>query len=195
MIVMEQMRAGLLDGSPAGTSRRSRPWTGSDPLDSLPDELGDLYRALAGQVRQTVRCSVRAPDTVIDDACQIAWDRLLRRWGDVSRETALPWLIRTANREALRLLRRAARDVPLDRLYLNGDQTSSRVAVATPSDQIAEFRAKLDLVRALPQRQQRLIWLQGFGFSYAEMADYTGATTRTVERQLMRAKRALRRSE
>src|SRR5215472_4360005 len=124
--MMERVCTGLLEA-------------GSEPLGSVPDELGDLYRALAGQVRQTVRRSIRAPDAVIDDACQIAWDRLLHRWGDVRRETALPWLIRTANREALRLLRRAARDVPLDRLYSNGYQASARSLVAAPSDQIAEF--------------------------------------------------------
>ena len=35
------------------------------------------------------------------------------------------------------------------------------------------------------------MWLQGFGLSYSEIAAYTGDTRRTVERQLMRAKRAL----
>ena len=59
-------------------------------------------------------------------------------------------------------------------------------------DEIAQLRARLDEIRALPERQQRLIWLQGLGLTYLEMADYTQATTRTVERQLMRAKRALR---
>ena len=44
----------------------------------------------------------------------------------------------------------------------------------------------------LPPRQQRLVWLQGLGLTYEEMAGYTGASTRTVERQLLRAKRTLR---
>jgi len=55
-----------------------------------------------------------------------------------------------------------------------------------------EIPANLDEIRALPERQQLFVWLQGLGLTYDEMADYTQATTRTVERQLMRAKRALR---
>ena len=36
------------------------------------------------------------------------------------------------------------------------------------------------------------MWLAGLGLSYAEMADYTHASRRTVERQLLRAKHTLR---
>ncbi|MGA2926187.1 MAG: sigma factor-like helix-turn-helix DNA-binding protein [Solirubrobacteraceae bacterium] len=45
---------------------------------------------------------------------------------------------------------------------------------------------------ALPARQRRLLALQAFGLSYAEIAAREGCTPRTVERQLLRAKRALR---
>ncbi|MGO9820233.1 MAG: sigma factor-like helix-turn-helix DNA-binding protein [Solirubrobacteraceae bacterium] len=37
------------------------------------------------------------------------------------------------------------------------------------------------------------MWLQGFGLSYAEMAGYTGDSERTIERQVLRARRSLRR--
>ncbi len=152
-----------------------------------PDDVADLYRAFAGPLRQMVRFAVRAPEPVIDDACQIAWSRLLNRWGSIRRETVLPWLARTASREALRSLRRSKRDLSLDEL---GDRAAIQIAPASP-DQIAEFRARLEELRALPERQQRLLWMQGVGLSYVEMATTTGTTKRTVERQLMRAKRSL----
>jgi DNA-directed RNA polymerase specialized sigma24 family protein len=38
------------------------------------------------------------------------------------------------------------------------------------------------------------MWLQGLGFSYGEMAGREGCTKRTVERQVLRAKRSIRRT-
>ena len=37
-----------------------------------------------------------------------------------------------------------------------------------------------------------MLWLQGIGLSYDDIAATTGCTNRTVERQLLRAKRTLR---
>lgn len=149
------------------------------------DELAELYRANAEPLRQLVRFTVRAPDAVIDDACQIAWSRLISRRIDVQRERVLPWLLTTASREALKLLRRSGREFPLDQL-------NERHQVGP--EQIVEFRERLAQLRALPRRQQRLIWLQGLGLSYAEMAGYTGDTQRTIERQILRARRSLPRA-
>ena len=86
-----------------GINRLSPPRPeGVAPSQSPPDAFAQLYAERAAQLRQIVRCSVRAPDAVIDDACQVAWSRLLRRWGSVRREAILPWLVRTASRAALR---------------------------------------------------------------------------------------------
>lgn len=152
-------------------------------------ELGDLYRANAEQLRQIVRFSIRAPDAVIDDACQVAWSRLVGRRSHVARETVLAWLVTTASREALRLLRRAGRELPLEALA-----QPRAIGYAAP-DQIVELRERLAQISALPRRQQRLVWLHGFGLSYAEMARYTGESERTIERQILRAKRALKRAQ
>ncbi|MGO9883027.1 MAG: sigma-70 family RNA polymerase sigma factor [Solirubrobacteraceae bacterium] len=151
---------------------------------SSTDEIGDLYRANAEQLRQLVRFSIRAPDAVIDDACQIAWSRLVSHRAGVRSDAALPWLLTTASREALKLLRRSRREFPLDQL---------RESHQVGPEQIVEFRDRLAQIRALPRRQQRLVWLQGFGLSYAEMAGYTGDSERTIERQVLRARRSLRR--
>jgi RNA polymerase sigma factor (sigma-70 family) len=176
-----------------GGSRRSARWRDEVAQGrSAPDAFAELYVEHAAQLRQIVRCSVRAPDAVIDDACQIAWSRLLRRWDGVRHETAFPWLIRTACRAALRSLKRTARELSLDQLCDAGDDPTAIAVLPARPDEIAELMARLDEIRALPERQQLLIWLQGLGLSYVEMAEYTQATTRTVERQLMRAKRSLR---
>jgi RNA polymerase sigma factor (sigma-70 family) len=47
------------------------------------------------------------------------------------------------------------------------------------------------MLSRLPQRQRQMVWLHGAGLSYVEIAAATGCTRRTVERQLLRAKRAL----
>ncbi len=161
-----------------------------DPVRTCAnDELADLYATLGGRLTQIVRHDVRAPDAVIEDACQCAWSRLIDHRERVRRETVLAWLVTTAVREALRLIRRERRYVSLDDLL---ERSGDGVAAASaPLEDLVERRARLDAIRALPERQRRLVWLQGLGFSYAEMAGYTGATTRTVERQLLRAKRAL----
>lgn len=156
------------------------------------EEIGELYTEFASHIRQIVRAQVRAPDPVIEDACQIAWSRLLGRRPEIRREVILGWLVTTANREALRLLRHGRRELPLDELG-EGAEPSARMALCSPAaDEIVAQRSRLDAIRALPRRQQRLVWLQGFGLSYREMAGYTASTPRTVERQLLRAKRALR---
>ena len=65
-------------------------------------------------------------------------------------------------------------------------------AVVPGPDEVLEQRERLDSLRTLPERQQRMLWLQGLGLSYDDIAARTGCTSRTVERQLLRAKRALR---
>ena len=46
-----------------------------------------------------------------------------------------------------------------------------------------------------PRVRISVIWLQGLGFDYSEMATETNTSMRTVERQLMKARRNLRRLE
>lgn len=153
-------------------------------------DVGQLYAANALRVRGLVARGIRAPEPVIDDACQIAWGRLVRHHRRVCADTAVAWLVTTALREALRLLRRASRDVSLEQVI---EQSGELPTVAAPApDEMVQRRARLDAVTALPERQQRLVWLQALGWSYPEMAGRTGTTTRTVDRQLVRARRKLR---
>ena len=77
-------------------------------------DVGELYGLLAGRLEQIVRLDVRAPEVVIEDACQFAWSRLLHHRDRVHRETVLSWLARTAVHEAFKLSRRDRREASLD---------------------------------------------------------------------------------
>ena len=154
-------------------------------------EVAELYVGRARQVKRLVRRGAHASDPVVEDACQVAWSRLVAHRDRVHRDTAVAWLVRTAIREAGRLVARDGRDVSLERLIEEtGDPTRTRV-IPSPHE-LVESRAQLEALGFLSERQRRLVWLQGLGLSYAEIAVQTGATPRTVERQILRARRKLR---
>jgi RNA polymerase sigma factor (sigma-70 family) len=150
------------------------------------------YRAFAGPLQWLVRTDVGgASEGVIEDACQSAWARLLDHAARVSHDRVLSWLATTARREALRLSRVDERDSSLDfELEAEGEQHSWG-AGALPAH-LAEQRAQLAVIATLPERQRRVLWLSILGLSRAEIARDTGWTERTVERQLLRARRGAR---
>ena len=154
-------------------------------------DVANLYRDLAGRLEQIVRMDVRASEPVIEDACQFAWSRLVHHAGRVRREGALSWLAKTAIREACRLERRERRELSLDATLENSGDRTLRSGVPGP-DELVERRERLTYIGCLPERQQRLLWLHALGLTYAEIALHTGSTRRTVERQLLRAKRSIR---
>lgn len=154
-------------------------------------DLDAMYARLAGRLERIVRLDVRAPDAVIEDACQFAWSRLASHAGRVRSDLALSWLAKTAVHEAMKLLRRGRRELSLE---LAVEETPGVLATATSAgpEELFEYRERLDSIGTLPERQQQMLWLQGIGFSYDDIAATTGCTNRTVERQLLRAKRTLR---
>ncbi len=155
-------------------------------------DLGDLYSALSERLEQRVRRDVRAPDVVIEDACHFAWSRLIHHCDRVRRETALPWLVKTAVHEAFKLIRRDGRELSLEAALEQAGGSALCVPAPGP-DELLELRERLAELRDLPERQQRLLWLHASGLSYAEIAVHEGCTRRTVERQLLRAKQRIRR--
>ncbi|MEA2157958.1 MAG: hypothetical protein QOD66_338 [Solirubrobacteraceae bacterium] len=150
-----------------------------------------LYRTLGRRLEQIVRADVRARDVVIEDACQFAWSRLVHHAHRVQRESALAWLAQTARREAVRLVRRDGRDISLDAVADDSGPVSPAARQPGP-DELFEQRQRLAVVGSLPPRQQKVLWLHALGLSYAEISLQTGYSLRTVERQLMRAKRSVR---
>jgi RNA polymerase sigma factor (sigma-70 family) len=155
--------------------------------------VGELYAELAVRLERIVRREVRAEVPLIEDACQFAWWRLVVHAHRVERTAALSWLAKTAMHEAVKLVRRAERDVPLE-AQIDGAGEAAIPSRWPGPDQVAEHRAQLELLRALPVRQRTVLLLQAAGFSYGETAGSLGLSRRTVERQIMRGRRKLRAS-
>jgi RNA polymerase sigma factor (sigma-70 family) len=154
-------------------------------------DLAELYRALAKQLERIVRGWVWAPDPVIEEACQSAWARLVDHQTHVQEDSARAWLIQTAVREALRLLGRIQRERSLEAELEGGGELRSADPRPGPADRY-ENRERLGSLSSLSVRQQRLLWLYGLGLTYEEIASRDGCTSRTVERQLKRARESLR---
>jgi RNA polymerase sigma factor (sigma-70 family) len=154
-------------------------------------DVAELYELLARRLEQIVRLDVRAPDVVVQDACQFAWCRLIHHRDRVHRETVMTWLARTAVHEAIKLVRRDRRELSID---VAGERVVPvAMASSLPSPQaLLENRERLEDLCLLPTRQQRMVWLHAFGLSYAEIAVHEGCTVRTVERQLLRARQRIR---
>src|SRR6476646_4487453 len=134
-------------------------------------DLAELYGQLSKRLERIVRRDVRAPAPVIEDACQFAWVTLVSHRDRVRRATTLPWLVKTAQHEAFKLVRRDGRDRSLEAtLETAGD---APLRTAPDPQELAVAHDRLGQLDRLPARQQRLMWLQGFGLSYAEMGRHT----------------------
>jgi RNA polymerase sigma factor (sigma-70 family) len=149
------------------------------------------FAELAPRLQRIVARNVRAPEPLIEDACQIAWSHWVTHRDRVAPGSVLGWLITTATREALRLLRCESRQVTLsEHPGSAGEVINLPVRVPGP-EEVVEFRERLAEVRRLPVRQRTAVWMQGLGYDYNEIAAQTGDTRRTVERNLARARRGL----
>jgi RNA polymerase sigma factor (sigma-70 family) len=155
--------------------------------DTSACAFGQLYGELGPQLRRILGMNVQAPDWLLDDACQMAWEALLHQSRPVDRAHVLGWLATTARRHALRLLRRAQVELCLD-----SGEAEATFGVSPDPHQSVEFWERLGQIRRLSRRQQRIVWMQSLGFEYAEIAAETGETRRSVERQLLEARRRLR---
>ena len=156
--------------------------------------LGVLYARSEGDVRGYVRSGVQAPEAVIEDACQFAWCRLLRHRERVSPDGAVAWVVTTAVHEAVKLNRRACRDLSLEALMDATDDLQLSRTAPSAHDALAP-RLRLELIDSLPERRRRLLWLQAVGFTYPEIAMRAGETVRSVERQLTKGRAGLRFAE
>jgi RNA polymerase sigma factor (sigma-70 family) len=153
-------------------------------------DIDELYGLLARRLELIVRMDVRAPDVVIEDACQFAWSRLVHHRHRVHRETVMSWLARTAVHEAFKLLRRAGRELSLEAVSEQATPAAPPSSAPGPHE-LVESWERLSGLRGLPERQQRVLWLRALGLSYAEIAIHEGCTVRTVERQLLRARQKM----
>jgi RNA polymerase sigma factor (sigma-70 family) len=190
-------RAQRTDAERAGGAQRPQAPRAQRGMDARRAELEELYCALSGPLERILRLQVQVhgEHTVIEDACQTAWSQLARH-ADLTcrtRPQLLAWLITTARREALRLLRQSTRDCSLEGGGESGRQPRERERPQPTVVELVEERERLQALAALPRRQRRLLLLHAAGYSYEEIAQRTGQTRRTVERQLLRARRGARR--
>jgi len=150
-----------------------------------------LYADLAPSLRRIVASNVAAPSTVVEDACQVAWSRMLTQRAEIRAGAELGWLVTTATRVMLRTLHARRREVSYE-----AEAEAGELWRCVDPRQRAELRSELSErlgeLRALTPRQRRMLYLQGIGYDYAEIAARTGDSKRTVERQLLRGRRRLR---
>ena len=142
-----------------------------------------LFASHARQLQAVVSRRVRTSRANVEDACGFAWLQLVRNQPEPA--IAFPWLCTTAVREAIKLDRRARQVVALDDV----------VEVATdPFPGRVELIAAGEQMRAagLRPREGRLLGLRVAGYGRREIAELTGDSCRTVDRQLVRAQRRLR---
>ena len=154
-------------------------------------DVGDLYGSLSERLQRIVGKQVHAPSVVIEDACQFAWSRLVDHAARIDQETVLPWLARTAVREAVKLAWRDRRELSLESQLEEAGELNVPALTPSPHEQV-EWHEQLAQVRRLPIRQQRVLWLRAAGLSRREIAAETGWTLRTVERQTLRGRNRLR---
>jgi RNA polymerase sigma factor (sigma-70 family) len=148
----------------------------------------ELYARYAPRLSSIVARHVRTSNVNIEDACSHAWLQMLRY--QPARETLLSWLVRTGTREAVKLDRRARRCE-----HLFDDETESRCL----NDNYRPIEARLDLLAAcdaiagagLREREAEILGAHVAGYSYVSIAEEKGITARSVERQLLRARRKL----
>lgn len=161
------------------------------PTTEPPPARGDedeLYRRHHRHLLRAVASVVRAPDALIEDACQMAWMTLLRHQPD--RDHAFGWLRRVAINEAYRLSAITRREPSYDptatlAVLVNEDGESF--------DRHLEAREALSILARLPDRQRRDLTLLAAGYSYNEIQALTGDRTWTnVNKTLRRARARVR---
>ena len=164
-------------------------------MRSRSDEVAAYFAEHAPRLERLVRARVAASTQTIEDACSYAWCQLVRRADIALDERATGWLYRVAVHEGWRL-------AALERATVSYSSTLDdpeviEAGVAEPAaphtvEQLIATRLRLEEVRSLPERQRRALLLFAFGLTYAEIAEHTGDSVRSVDRLLRRATQRLR---
>jgi RNA polymerase sigma factor (sigma-70 family) len=155
-------------------------------MSSRHDAIAAFYARKAAELQRAIRRAICGPDARVEDACSHAWLQLLRHPDVELSDRGFSWLYVVALHEGYRLGDRARREVAID--------STERLVGADAIDRTLH-RERVELVRALPARKRELVLLHAAGFTYPEIARITGNSLRTVERQLLRGKRALRHTD
>ncbi len=144
-----------------------------------------LFDRHARRLQAAVSRSVRTSPANVEDACGFAWPQLIRH--QPPRAAALAWLRTTAVREAMQLHRRTARAVSLEQVAevaadpMLGPEGRLELIIATEQVRAAGLRP----------REAQVLGLRVARYSRRQMAELTGDSHRSVDRQLARAQRRL----
>src|ERR1700728_264049 len=90
--------------------------TAPPPSSPSAIDVAQLYPLLNRKLARIVISEIAAPDQLVEEACQIAWSRLLLHTPRTEPIAVLSWLANTAKHETVRLLMRGQRDLSLDEL-------------------------------------------------------------------------------
>jgi RNA polymerase sigma factor (sigma-70 family) len=154
------------------------------------DQIAALYTTFAARLVALVAARIRAPRDTIEDACAMAWETLLTRTHvSLQRDSVRGWLLRVAEREALRLVGDQQRQRPSDTLPPLVDLSADTAHLAT--ERMADDQRRADLA-ALKPAQQRALVLHAAGYTYDEIADLTASTRTAVNRRITEGRAALR---
>jgi RNA polymerase sigma factor (sigma-70 family) len=165
------------------------------PRSSTPTPHGDeeaLYHAHHTRLLRLIARDVSARPQLIEDACAFAWAELLARQPE--RTSIVGWLRIVARREAIRLARHYRVTVPMSAVDFDRLPHRSQ-ATSCPAADAAEHCCALDALAAvagLPERKRSVLTLKVAGYSYEEIVAQLDVSWRTVNRQLVGARTAIR---
>ncbi len=175
------------------------------PLSAHADQptrrelIDSLYQHHASTVLGLVASRARADDATIEDACQTAWAQLCAHPEvDLSTAGTVRWLVVTATRAAWKLQHRPA--VPAGPMLGEPDDPGELAEPASTGDgdplertiDREHYHDQRAVLLSLTARERRFVGLHAAGLSYTAISRLTGASPRTVERQILRARAKLK---
>lgn len=161
------------------------------PTDRRTQQLAHAYQQLAAGLRRQLLTSPHDLGTYVDDGLSFAWIRAYELdhvdLRDLNRLRG--WLYTTARHEMLRLDRDA-------RLTVSDGLTPPRQSDApSPERQVIARQDLAEFAATAKPREVQALGLQALGYSYVEIAQLLGCTTRAVDRLLVRGRRRARKAD
>ncbi len=138
---------------------------------------------------------------LVEDACQRAWVVLLRRAEVPLDGLGFSWLCKVARTTGRRTA--VSREIPGGGFLPAGDDRERPGEIPEPPGHASDplervlererYREQRKQLAQLTARQRRFLALQALGLSYNDIAKREQVSVRTVDRQILRGARKLRR--
>jgi DNA-directed RNA polymerase specialized sigma24 family protein len=155
------------------------------PAHRLAGDESRLFIAYANPLRRTFGRIVNTSDANLDDACGFAWAQLISH--QPRRETVLPWLVKVAVREAIRMDRRDRRTESIDEEVA----PQSAAAATTPEDRLLTLEI-IDALDDIHARRRRMLLMNAVGFTSDEIAAEHGINASRARAPIYKARLQLR---